>query len=161
MLLRCRGSASSTSHTPLAASQERNATPRLSLRLPAFYQRIAPLSQRRDVHIDPVVPPIERSRVIFESGALLGRKSFAHTLHVRGFENMIVFENEGLEQSDQLDDSFQISLLPRERRAGKRHRAYCAADQFYDQLLRRRGKLFVAGLGHRDGIEFQSQPVIQ
>ena len=36
-----------------------------------------------------------------------------------------------------------------------------AVDDLHDELLRRRGELFVARLGNRNRVEFQTQPVIQ
>jgi len=72
---------------------KRNVAPRLSFRLPTFNQRIAPLSQCRDVHVDPVVPPVERSGVVLEKRALFGWQRFAQSLDICGFENVVVLQD--------------------------------------------------------------------
>ena len=80
--------------------RERHAAPRASFRRAAFDQRIAPLAQRRNVDVDPIVPPIERARVVAEIGAFVGGQSRAQPLHVRGLEDVVVVKNEWLEKRD-------------------------------------------------------------
>ena len=85
----------------------------------ALDQRIAPLAQRRNVHVDPVVPPIKRAGVVTEFGALVRGQSGAQPLDIRGLEYMIVIQDERFEQSHQLDHFLEVAFLARERRASR------------------------------------------
>jgi hypothetical protein len=84
--------------------------------LTPFDERIAPLSQRRNVHVDPVVPPIDRARVVAEIGAFFRWQGSAQLLDVRCFKHVIVQQDERFEQRDELDHLFEFTLAARQRR---------------------------------------------
>ena len=79
-------------------------------------QRIAPLPQRWNVDVNPIIPPIYGASIVTEIGALARGKRCAQLLDVNGFKNMIVVQNERLEKRNQLDYSFEIAFLPGEGR---------------------------------------------
>src|SRR5580704_15883122 len=95
---------------------ERHAALRASFRMTTLDQRIAPLPQRWNVDVDPIIPPIYGSSVVTEVGALASRKRCAQLLDVNGFKNVIVVQNERLEERNQLDYFFEIAFLASERR---------------------------------------------
>src|SRR6185437_17056386 len=144
-----------------SAADEADIAPRAVFRLTPFDQRIAPLAQRRNVDIDPVVPPVDGARIVAEGGAFIRRQSCAQAFDVDGLEYVVVVENERLEKSDQLDHLLQFALLPGERRTNEGYRLDSAVDGLHDNFLRRRGQLFIASFGHRNRIEFRPQPVLE
>src|ERR1700690_1869616 len=74
----------------------------------ALDERITPLSQGRNVDVDPVVPPIEAAGIESEIGAFGEREGGAELFDVKSFEDVIVVEDEGLEKRDELDYFFEF-----------------------------------------------------
>ena len=72
----CRSCACRSGGARFGARRERHAPPRASFHVDGpRSERIAPLAQRRNVDIDPVVPPIKRASVVAEGfGKLLRRQ---------------------------------------------------------------------------------------
>ena len=91
-----------------SVSRKRHAALGARLQLASFDERIAPLAQRRNVHVDPIIPPIERARVVTKIGSFIFRQRRPQAFDVRRFENMIVVQNERLEKRNQLDDFLQF-----------------------------------------------------
>ena len=56
----------------------------------AFNQRISPLAQCRNVNIDPVLPPVDGSRVVSEGRFLFLHQRVRKLLHVVGDEVMLI-----------------------------------------------------------------------
>src|SRR5579863_4016935 len=69
-----------------------------SFRMTALDERIAPLAQRWNVDIDPVIPPVDRTGIVTEIGVFAGWKCRAQLLDVNGFENVIVVQDERFEE---------------------------------------------------------------
>ena len=82
----------------------------------AFHQRIAPAAQRRDVHVDPVVPPVDRFGGEIEERTLVGRKHGGEQTRVLAFEDMFVVKNKWLVEFDQFFGADQVSFGAGERR---------------------------------------------
>src|SRR5580704_17142119 len=79
-----------------ALRRELHGAPGARFQRASFDERIAPLPQSRNVHVDPIVPPIQSARIITEIGLLGGRQRSAKTIHIYGLEVMIVVQNERL-----------------------------------------------------------------
>src|SRR5271155_440147 len=80
-------------------------TPRgTRLQRPSFDQRISPSPQRRNMHVDPVIPPIEHSRFVSKLFALLFHQRVRKLLHVVCREIMLVQKDEWLEELNQFLD---------------------------------------------------------
>ena len=90
----------------VAACSERNGTPGTRFRLASFDERITPLAQSGNVHVDPVIPPIEGAGIVAEVGLFVGRKGGAEAFDVGGLEDVIVVKDERFEEGDELDDFF-------------------------------------------------------
>ncbi len=90
---------------------ERHGAPGTRFQLASFDERITPLAQSGNVHVDPVIPPIEGAGIVAEVGLFVGRERGAEAFDVGGFKDMIVVEDEGLEERDELDDFFEFAFL--------------------------------------------------
>ena len=110
----------------------------------SFDERIAPLSQCRNVHVDPIIPPVDAIACRNSNAArFVLRQHRAQAFYIRRLEHMIVVQNERLEQRDQFDHLFKFALLPRQRRP-RRKRLHGAVDHLHDRLLRRRRKACIS-----------------
>src|ERR1700722_10414431 len=72
--------------------------PGTRLQWASFDERIAPLAQSRNVHVDPVIPPVESPRIVAEIRFFAFGQRRAQPLHVHRLEIMIVVQNEWLEE---------------------------------------------------------------
>ena len=115
---RCRRCARCSGGARFACARKRHVAPRAGFRRTPFDQRIAPLAQRRNVDIDPVVPPIERAGIVAEMARSSGGSAALSVPRWRP-EYVVVVENERLKERDELDHFFQFALLPRQRRRTK------------------------------------------
>src|ERR1700722_2324912 len=93
----------------IARRCERHRTPRWRLRSASFDERIAPLPQRRNVDIDPIIPPIEFAHIVAEFGALFGWKRRREPLDIFGFENVIVVQDKWLEERNELSNFIELA----------------------------------------------------
>ena len=67
------------------------------------------------MHVDPILPPVNRARVITELVFLLRHQSVGQLFHVVGNEIMLVMKNKWLEEPNQLFHFFQAALSPSQR----------------------------------------------
>jgi len=67
----------------------------------ALHERIAPPAQRRNVNVDPVVPPVDRFGGKIKNFFLFGRKHCGEQPCVFAFEDVLVVQNERLVELDQ------------------------------------------------------------
>src|SRR6202050_61160 len=152
---RCAGGAR------FGARRERHVTSRSSFHGTSFNQRIAPLAQRRNVDVDPVVPPVQGAGVVAEGFALLGRQVGAEALDIGGFKDVVVLEDERLEERDELDHFIQVAFLAGQRSTGEAQGFDALVDSLHDHFLRRGRESLVAGFRDRDGVEFQADQVLE
>ena len=82
----------------------------------ALDQRVTPLAQRRNVDVDPVIPPVDGARLVSERFRSSSGKRRGEQLHVLRFEDLLVVQDERLVELDQLFDAAQITLRARQRR---------------------------------------------
>ena len=66
----------------------------------ALHQRIAPAPQRRNVNVDPVIPPVDRFRIELEQRALFGRQRGRKQSRVLALKDVLVVQNKRLVQLD-------------------------------------------------------------
>ena len=127
----------------------------------AFDQRIHPPAQRRNVNVDPVVPPIDGVGFIAELRSLIRRQCGRKNFHVVGFEDLLVLQDERLVEINQLFDAHQVPLGPRQWRPAKIQRRRRAIDAPDQDFLRGDGEGAVTLLGNGDSVKACAQPVLQ
>ena len=74
-------------------------------------QRIDPPAQRRDMDVNPIIPPVNCGGIVSKRRALVRRKRRGKQLHILGFEDLLVMQDEGLVELDQLFDAGKVALL--------------------------------------------------
>src|SRR5215471_4241418 len=73
----------------------------------ALNEGICPSPQRWNVNVDPILPPVERACVIRKLISFLGNESVGELLDIICGEVVLVKQNKGLKQLDQLFDSLK------------------------------------------------------
>src|SRR5215471_18003355 len=69
---------------------------RPGLQRAALDEGIGPSPQRRDMDVDPVLPPVERARVVGKSSSLFGHQRVRELLDVFRGEVVFIQQNKGL-----------------------------------------------------------------
>ena len=109
----CRSEPAAPAALASYVRSERNIAARARFRRTALDERITPLSQRRNVNVDPVVPPIDAAGIEAEIVAFIRRKRGTQLFHVHRLKYMIVVQNKWFEKRHELDHFFELALLAR------------------------------------------------
>ena len=96
---------------------------RARLQRPPFHEWIAPTAQRRNVDVDPVVPPVDGFRIKREERVLLWRKRGRKQARIFALENMLVVQDEWFVQLDEFFNTNQVAF-----RSGKRRLLHAQCD---------------------------------
>ena len=110
--------------------------------------------------VDPIIPPIEGAGIVAEIGLFVGRESGAEAFDVGSFEDVIVVQDEGFEERDELDDFLEFAFLAGQRRL-RGERFGGAIDGLYDSFLRWGRDGFVARFGNGDGVEARAHTLVE
>src|SRR4029077_6946257 len=141
-------------------ARQRHTARRTGFQRTTLDERITPLSQGRNVDVDPVVPPIEAAGIEAEIGAFGWREGGAELFDVKRFENVFVVQDERLEERDEFDYFFEFAFAAGER--GLRGEWFDGAiDGLHESFLRWRGEFLITRFRNRDRMEFQGQAVFE
>src|SRR5262249_18447638 len=69
---------------------------RTRLQRPTLDQRISPAAQGRDVNVDPILPPVERARIVTKLSAFFGYERVVKFFNVLRHKIVLVKQNERL-----------------------------------------------------------------
>jgi hypothetical protein len=105
------------------------------------------------VDIDPVIPPVDRSRLISEGCFFVFSKRVGKPLDIICGEILLIVQNERFEKLDKLLHLFQIAFGAHQRGFLQRQRRHDALNGFHNRLLGGRRHTVVAFFGNRDRIQ--------
>ena len=111
--------------------------------------------------VDPVVPPVNRFRIVAEGGPLFRRQRGREQLHVERLEHVLIVQDEGLIKLDEFSHAVEIALLAGQRRFLEVQGDREAVDAGDYGLLHGDGKALVASLRNGNRLEFCAQPVLE
>ena len=126
-----------------------------------FDERIDPPAQRRDMDVNPIIPPVNGGRIVTKRRALFRRKRRGKQLHILSFEDLLVVQDERLVELDQFFDANEVAFLAGQRRLLHLQRGSGAIDALDHGLLRGNGKFLVARFGNGNRVELHAHPVLQ
>src|SRR5215469_9300246 len=147
-------------HRRLAVSVPLEGARLARFKRPPFHQRVAPAPQSRDVHVNPVIPPVHLFRREIEKRALPRRQRGRKQPRVFALEDMFIVKDERLVKLDQFFRANQVALSLGKRRLLEVQGCGCAIDSRDHGFLHRNRQPLVALFRDGDGLEFHLQPVL-
>src|SRR5207245_1747855 len=149
-----------TAPTDISTLSLHDALPISRFQRAALHQRIAPAAQRRNVHVDPVVPPVDRFGGKTEKCALFGRQSGREQPRIFRFEDVFVVEDEWLVKLDELLHTDELALRFGKWRLLHAQRDGHAIDAGNEGFLHGNRKPLVAQLGNRNCFKLYLEPTV-
>ena len=89
----------------------RKNAPRPRFRRAPFDQRVHPPAQRGNMDVNPIIPPVNRGRIITEGRALVLGNRRRKQLHVFGFKHLLIVQDKRLVEFDEFFDADQVAFL--------------------------------------------------